>query len=181
MIRTAELGADDRIATGPGWREAQQGGLAGNHVLLEPELRHPEGVDHVVGAHQQRHRLAEGHVQLTAGDAGIGVVEDEGELHGRDLDRQGRGRVRIGAQGRADAGPGAAVGRFAVHGMHAVVVERRHAAHALVDVVAVDADEQDHHRGDGGPENLQRQIALDCHTIAGVGRTAAKPHQAVDD
>ena len=138
-------------------------------------------MDHVVGLHREGHRLPHRHVQLTGGDARIGVMEDEGELHRRHVDRQwrftGAGLHRHGA----DAGPGAAVTGVAVHGVHAVVVERRHAAHAVVDVVAVDADEQHHHGGDGCPEDFQRQVALDGNPVPLVAVDTAKAHQAVNN
>ena len=59
------------------------------------------------------------------------------------------------------------------------MIEGGHAAHALVDVVAVDPHEQNHHRGNSGPHNLQGQVALDGRTVRHFTRSPAKAHQAV--
>ena len=71
------------------------------------------------------------------------------------------------------------------HVVHARLVHRRvvdqggHAAHAVVDVVAVEAHKQHHHRWDGCPDNLQRQVAFDGGAIAEVAFDAAIANQAV--
>ena len=68
-----------------------------------------------------------------------------------------------------------------LHAVHAVVVERRHAAHAVVDVVAVNPHKQHHHGRDRCPEDFQRQIAFDRCSIAAFTGAATKAHQAVKD
>ena len=67
-------------------------------------------------------------------------------------------------------------GAHLVHG--AVVVERSHAAHALVDVVAVDTNEQHHDCRDGSPDDLQGQVALDRSPIGQIADTTAEAQQA---
>ena len=63
-----------------------------------------------------------------------------------------------------------------MHG--AVVVERHHAAHALVYIVAVNANEQHHDRRNGGPDNFQRQIAFDSDTVGQIAGASAESNQA---
>ena len=62
VVRTTEFGADYWVAARPGGREGEHCRLAGDDVLLEPELGHPERVDHIFGLHVQFHRLAGGHM-----------------------------------------------------------------------------------------------------------------------
>ena len=65
--------------------------------------------------------------------------------------------------------------------MHAVIVERGHAAHSVIDVVAVDTYKQHHHSRDSCPDNLQWQIALDGGAVAGFASAASEANQAVED
>ena len=61
-----------------------------------------------------------------------------------------------------------------------VVSQRHHSAHAIVDVVAVEANEQHNNSRDGSPENLQRKIAFDGDSITELIASATESDQAVD-
>lgn len=65
--------------------------------------------------------------------------------------------------------------------MHAAVIPKGgHATHAVIDVVAVEANEQHHHGRDGRPDDLQGEIALNRRPIAEITGTAPKADHAVD-
>ncbi len=55
----AELGADDFLLHDLGRRELQRDDQAGHEVLLDPELRHVEGVPDVLGVHREQDRLVD--------------------------------------------------------------------------------------------------------------------------
>ena len=59
-----------------------------------------------------------------------------------------------------------------------VVRQRNHAAHAVVDVVAVQTDEQHNNRWNSGPENLEREIALDGDAITKLAAAPSESDQA---
>ena len=65
-----------------------------------------------------------------------------------------------------------------IHGR--VVIEGHHAAHALVDVVAVDTYKQHNHGGDGGPDNFEGQISFDCQSVAQITAATTEFEQAVN-
>ena len=194
MVGPAKLGADDRIAAFLRSRETKQGGLTWNHILLEPELGHPEGMNHILGLHIEGHGLAHWHMQFAANNATLGITENKGKLHGSDIHLD---HIRAGAS-RADAGPdpGRAIPRLhghprnhagfhglvgpVVHRMNAVVIQGGHASHALIDVVAVNTNEQHHNGRHGGPKDLQRQIAFDRQAVTGVACQPPIADQAVD-
>ena len=51
VIRTAELGADNRVGARPIGGEGENRRLAGDDVLLNAELGNPEGMDDIIGFH----------------------------------------------------------------------------------------------------------------------------------
>ena len=61
-----------------------------------------------------------------------------------------------------------------------VIIQRCHASHPLVDVVAVDTYKQHHHRGDGGPDDLQGKVAFNGGSVGAVATATAEAHQAED-
>jgi hypothetical protein len=99
VVRAAELCADDRVGAGPSGRKGQHGWLAWNDVLLEPELGYPEGVDDIASFHMQFHRLAYRNMQFSAGDVGVGLMKDEGKLHGCHVNGQGSCLVALAGIG----------------------------------------------------------------------------------
>ena len=58
--------------------------------------------------------------------------------------------------------------------------QRHHPAHAVVDVVAVEANEQHNNRRNCCPENLQGEIAFDGDSVAELTTSSTKTDQAVN-
>ena len=51
MVWATEFGANDWVASWPGWGKAELGWLPRNDILFEAELRNPEGMDHIFCFH----------------------------------------------------------------------------------------------------------------------------------
>ena len=135
-------------------------------------------MDHVLGLQSERDRAAGGNVQLPGCDVSIGVMEQKGELHRCHLDRQGIDNAGIDGP-RTDPSPNPFLCHPRLgHRGGVVMGEGNHAAHPVVDVVAVKADEQNNNGGNGCPENFQRKIAFDGDAIAELPRSTSETHQA---
>jgi hypothetical protein len=59
-----------------------------------------------------------------------------------------------------------------------VVGERNHAPHAVVDVVAVEANEQDNDSGNSRPEDFKGKISLDGNAITNLTNATSESDQA---
>merc|ERR1712078_706419 len=80
VVRTAKLGADDWITSRSRGGEAELCRLSWNHVLLDPEFRNPEGMNHILGFHSQGHRPVGRNMQFTGSDVSFRVVEEKCKL-----------------------------------------------------------------------------------------------------
>ena len=102
VAEAAELGADDRVGADLRRRDRELRQLAGDRVLLLPELGHPERVQHVERAHlEDRLSRSRGRRSIPADDL-VRVLERPRELPRGHLDAQ---RVRAGARRSARARP----------------------------------------------------------------------------
>ncbi len=70
-----------------------------------------------------------------------------------------------------------AVWESCVEPMPPQIPKGNHAAHAFVDVVAVEPDKQNNDRGNCRPEHLERQIAFQGDAITELARTSPETHQ----
>ena len=64
---------------------------------------------------------------------------------------------------------------------HVVVGQRHHATHAVVNVVAVQANKKHHNSRNSCPENFKGQISLDGHAVAKLAVASPKANQAEDE
>ena len=91
VLDAAELGALAPVGARRLGREAQHVVLAGDHVDLAGQLRHPEAVDHVVGVEPDLDRLAGREVDLVGRrEPGVGIGDIPPPPLGDDLDPAGR-------------------------------------------------------------------------------------------
>ena len=73
------------------------------------------------------------------------------------------------------------MGRCGLGGMHgAVIIQRSHPSHPLVDVIAVKSHKQHNHRRNGGPNDLEGKVALNGSSVAAVAFAPAEAHKAED-
>ena len=75
MLRAAVLRAEDRVLAGFGRFKPECRVAIGQHILLDPEGRHVEAVNHVGAGHAELHRLAGRHVQLVRGLDPVRIFE----------------------------------------------------------------------------------------------------------
>ena len=95
MPEAAELGADDRVGAELVRRHGHLRGRPGHGVLLLPEFRNPERVDHVERPEREARRPVDRQPEDVRGQALLlRVLERPGELLRGDVDAQ---RVRAGA------------------------------------------------------------------------------------
>ena len=94
VVGAAQFCADNRVAARACRCEAQLSRLAGDHVLLEAELRNPKAwMTSLLPSAVSPGALP--HMKLSGNDVSLRVVKEEGKLHCRDVDGRAAAAVAV--------------------------------------------------------------------------------------